>query len=315
MKIKKIVSLLVIVACVLVIMGGEGKAEKKAQWTIVSSGSGSSPYMIISMMGNMLNENMKNINLSSQVSAGFLENIRLVGEGDSQLGATSSHLVSKAHEKYPDLRVLFNAFAFPMHFIVQGDEGIKKIEDLKGKTVNIGAPGQATRKIGTILLKNYGLALDDIKVSSLNTGDGISAMKDKQVDATIAISSILTPSILEMSISNHIDLLPVTGPNADKFNEEIGGIMNKTVIPAKMYQKIDHDTKTLSAGIVIMGSKDLDADLVYEFVRTFWDNISFLQGAQSAFKTVQLNESAINTNWKMPIHLGAKRYYKEKGIL
>jgi len=264
--------------------------------------------MMTSIMSNIINEHANNLRVSSQVSAGFEENIKLVGEGNAELGIISSNLMGKAQEAYPDLRAIFNAFSSPIHVVVDGKIDASRIEDLKGKTVNIGVPGQATRIITEKLLAAYGLSLEDIKVSSLTTGEGIAALQDGQIDAAVIVGNLPIPGISELAVSKKVDLLPIDGLEAQEFNKNLGLILSKAVIPAGTYQNVDYDTNTMSASVAVVGDKGLDEGLVYEFTKAFWDSLDELQESHAGFKSVS-RESAIS-GWNMPLHPGAAKYFQ-----
>ena len=295
--------------------GGGTQTVKTVDWALGTSGSGSSPYIMGGVICDVANKTMEGLKVSPQVTAGFEENVGLVAKQSVQLGEASNNVVISGYGKYPDIRGLFNFLLSPIHVAVDARKGIKSIGDLKGKTVNIGAPGQATRKIAEALLNAYGLKPGDYKASALTTGEAVEALKDGHVDAVILLAETPMPGIAEVAVTREIDLLPLEGPQAEKFNADIGDLLTPTVIPAGTYKGVNHDTPTMAMAVAVIAHKDLDAELVYKFTKSVWSNLDKLQAAHEGFRSLKLDKSAISGWSKVPLHPGAEKYFKEAGVI
>lgn len=315
MRIKQGILLAALLSLSLAICGSQGEGAKGVSWSLATSGSGSSPYVMGGALCDVANKNLEGLKVSPQVSAGFEENVGLVAKRSVQLAEADSKTMISGYEKYPDIRGLFNMAVFPVHVAVDAKKGIKSIADLKGKKVNIGAPGQATRKIAEMLLDAYGLKPGDYKASSLTTGEACQALKDGNIDAAIINAAMPMPGIAEVAITRAIDLLPVEGTAAEKFNEGMGFSLIPAVIPAGTYKGVNHDTPTMAIPVAIMAHKDLDTGLVYQFTRSIWSNLDQLKAAHEGFKALKLDQSAISGWQNVPLHPGAERYFKEAGVI
>jgi hypothetical protein len=284
-------------------------------WTLGTSGSGSSPYIMGGVLSDVVNKHLNGLKIFPQVTEGFEANIGLIAKQTIPIAEASNNVVIKGYAKYPDICGLFNFLMSPIHILVNAKDNFNSIEDLRGKKINIGAPGQSTRGIATAMLEAYGLQSNDYKVSSLSTSESADALKDEQIDAAVIIANTPMPNIASVAVTKSIDLLPLEGPNADKFNEAMGFIMTSTSIPAGTYKGINKEVKTLAAPIMIVAHKDLDANLVYQFTKSFWDNLNELKAAHNSFGSLQLDGSAI-AGWKdVPVHPGAEKYFKEVGVI
>jgi len=290
------------------------KAEG-VMWTLGTSGSGSSPYIMGGVLSDVANKHLDGLKIFPQVTEGFEANIGLIAKQTIPIAEASNNVVIKGYAKYPDICGLFNMLMSPIHILVKAQDNFKSVEDLRGKKINIGAPGQSTRGIATAMLEAYGLKSGDYEVSSLNTGEAADALKDEQIDAAVIIANMPMPNIASVAVTKDIDLLPLEGPNADKFNEAMGFIMAHSSIPAGTYKGVNKTVKTLSFPIMIIAHKDLDADLVYQFTKSVWDNLDELKAAHNGFGSLELDESAIRGWGNVPIHPGAEKYFKEVGVI
>jgi len=310
--------LLLVLSLSLFGCGGKDAAnetKKAVNWALGTSGSGSGPYVMGGVLSDVVNKNQEAVIVSPQVTAGFEENVGLVNDNTIGLGEASTNMIVTDQDKFPNIRGVFNYAMLPIHVVVDASKGIKSIEDLKGKKVNVGAPGQATRHIAEKLLNAYGVTFDDIKISSLTTGESIDALKNGQVDAAIVISSVPMPAIAELALTKEINILPIEGTNADKFNEASSFCLAPMRIPAGSYKGVDQEVKTLVPPILIIANKDLDTELVYQFTKATWENVDEFKEANATLKTMTLDESVL-AGWNgLPLHPGAEKYFKEVGIL
>lgn len=284
-------------------------------WTLGTSGSGSSLYIMGGVFSDVANKHLDGLKIFPQVTEGFEANIGLIANQTIPIAEASNNVVIKGYAKYPDIRGLFNFLMCPIHILVNAKDNFNSIEDLRGKRINIGAPGQSTRGIATAMLEAYGLESGDYKISSLSTKESADALKDGQIDAAVIIANTPMPSIASVAVTKSIDLLPLDGPNADKFNEAMGFIMASTSIPAGTYKGVDKTVKTLAFPIMIIAHKDLDVELVYQFTKSVWDNLNELKAAHNGFNSLELAGSAIAGWGNVPIHPGAEKYFKEVGVI
>lgn len=292
----------------------QGEAEE-IMWTLGTSGSGSSPYIMGGVFSDVANKHLDGLKIFPQVTEGFEANIGLIAKQTIPIAEASNNVAIKGYAKYPDIRGLFNFLMFPIHILVNAKDNFNSIEDLKGKRINIGAPGQSTRGIATAMLEAYGLQSGDYKVASLSTKESADALKDGQIDAAVIIGNTPMPNIASVAVTKKIDLLPLEGPNADKFNETMGFILVSSTIPAGTYKGVDKIVRILSFPVMIIAHKDLDADLVYQFTKSVWDNLNELKAMHNGFGSLELDASVIR-GWKdIPIHPGAEKYFKEVGVI
>jgi hypothetical protein len=58
---------------------------------------------------------------------------------------------------------------------------------------------------------------------------------------------------------------------------------------------------------------DLSADIVYGMTKAMFEHLDELVAAHSAAKGIRLDRALLGM--PIPLHPGAERYYKEKGVL
>jgi len=88
----------------------------------------------------------------------------------------------------------------------------------------------------------------------------------------------------------------------------------KFTIPAGTYPGQDADIQTSAIKMVMFTSTSLDEETVYQLTKTLWEHIDELGQAQKNLKGLT-PEAAVVDIAGLPLHDGAAKYYKEKGII
>ena len=86
-----------------------------------------------------------------------------------------------------------------------------------------------------------------------------------------------------------------------------------TVIPMSAYKGMSADVRTVGTVTNIIASADLPDDLAYQIVKVLYANWPELAKVKKKAIEESKEENALMGN-NIPVHPGAMRYYKEKGI-
>ena len=85
------------------------------------------------------------------------------------------------------------------------------------------------------------------------------------------------------------------------------------IAPAGTYQGQNQNVTTVAVKSMLAVSSKLSADLVYKMLETMYANTDRLIAAHSQGKNIKI-ESALE-GMSIPLHPGAEKYFKEKGVL
>ena len=83
-------------------------------------------------------------------------------------------------------------------------------------------------------------------------------------------------------------------------------------IPAKTYKGHDGETATPAVMAMLVARADLAKDLVYRFIKAVFDNLPQFHAAHPAARSLTLQTALAGV--ALPLHPGAQRFFKEKGI-
>ena len=195
--------------------------------------------------------------------------------------------------------------------IVTCDPDIKTVEDLKGKTVSVGATGSGVYFNAVDVLEAYGLDVDsDISAVYQDFGDSTDSLKDNKIDAAFVVAGAPTTSITDLSTSKQAYLVSMDEEHVNKLTAS-SPYYSATTIPANTYDGVTTDTTTVSVQAVIIANDSVSEDAVYNFVKSIFDGAKDNADAHAKYAEINLEKAtSINT---VPYHAGAAKYFEEQG--
>ncbi|MGG0719504.1 TAXI family TRAP transporter solute-binding subunit [Robertmurraya massiliosenegalensis] len=289
------------------------------QYKIVTATTTGAYYPVGGVMASILSQ-MDGYNFTAEASGGSQENARLIDSEQAQIGffgADTSYNAYHGLEAFTDkpikLAGLAQIYSNPFHVVTLKNSGIESIADLEGKKVAVGAPGSGTSGKAKLILEAYGLIFDEnMKAEYLDFAEGSDALIDGNVDAVIISVGLPSGNVQELATSHEIKLIGFETEKIDQIREEYP-YFTETTIPAGTYKGIDEDVNVISAPNEINVDPDLDEDFVYEITKILYETkYDDFVASHASMKDSTL-EIAPNTS--VPLHPGAEKFYKEKGLI
>jgi hypothetical protein len=262
------------------------------------------------------------IKCTAPSTGGSPANVNAIMAGDMDMGVAQSDVQSNAlngktdweGKPFTDLRSVFSVHPEPFTVIARADAGIASFDDLKGKRVNIGNPGSGQRGTMEVLMAEKGWTKDDFALASeLKSSEQSQALCDNKVDAIVFAVGHPNGSIQEATSSCEAHLVPVTGAEVDKLVGE-NPYYSKATIPGGMYPGTDADTETFGVRATFVSSTNTDEETIYQIVKAVFDNFDRFKGLHPAFAILDEKEMT-SAGLSAPLHDGAVRYFKEKGLI
>lgn len=254
------------------------------------------------------------VSITVEESQGSVQNVKeAIGRGANYMFTSPPDLVAKAvagqkpfEPKEPDfdkLRALFPIPSLTMHYVVRGDAGIERFADLAGKTFVTGKGSFGAREAEKNF-KDFGLE-GKLKIIDIELSGAGAAMKNGQVDGFATAGSWPAPNVVEVAATTPVRLLSMS--------EEQLATTGRTrlVIPAGTYPGVDHDVVTTSLPVITYALSDMDEETAYRLTRGFWEGRLSMAASSPWWNGVTPD---LLDNVNVPLHPGARRYYREAGI-
>jgi TRAP transporter TAXI family solute receptor len=253
------------------------------------------------------------LNVVVQPTAGESVLIPLVGRGEAEFGIANILEVEAAKAGNPNLRLIGSLHPLRGAFWVRKDTPMKAIADLKGKKVGMGysamrtidpmikailATGGLTEKdVTPVMIPNVIRGADDFSSGAADMFFfAFGAPKVREVDATVG--GIRALEIPESGMAAAKKILPE-------------GYLSQAV-PNPFFVGVEKPMGVYSWDNMIFTNASVSEDTVYKLIDTLEKNKPDLLSIQPALR--DFTAAGLYTDYKIPYHPGALKYFKEHNI-
>ena len=286
---------------------------------ILTGGTSGVYYPLGSALTKIYGDNIKESKVQVQVTKASVENLVLLQEGKGEIAFVLGDSAKDAWDgkedagfktKLDKLRIIGAIYPNYIQIVASKDSKIKTLADLKGKGLSVGAAKSGTELNSRAILSAAGMSYKDLgKVEYLPFAESIELIKNRQLDATLQSAGLGVASLKDLA--NSLDVTVVSVPDA--VVKKMGAPFMSGKIPANTYKGQTEDVSTAAVVNYLVTRKDVSDATAYQMTKLFYENLPALVAAHSAAKDINLKDAAKNP--PLPLHPGAIKYYKEKGLI
>ena len=317
---KKIISTGAVLLSALLMFSACSKANAQKDYILATGGTSGTYYPFGGAIANIWNTKIDNMNVTAQATGASAENLRLINKGEAEFATVQNDVMDYAYhgtdmfagEKLENVMTIGTMYPEVVQIAASKTSGIKSIADFKGKRISVGDAGSGVEFNAKQILEGYGLSFDDIKKSNLSFKESAEGLQNGTLDACFITAGVPNSALQELAFTAGLILIPVDGEAADKICQKYG-FYTKTVIPADTYKGTESDTAALAIKATLAVSSKLDEEIVYEMTKALFENLDEL--AQGHAKGKEVSAEKAVTGVSVPFHPGAKKYFKEIGVL
>ena len=286
-----------------------------------TAGASGALYAVGAAITNMWDSKISFVKASSQASNGGIDNLNQIADGESQVSiAISSNCYQSfngtdsfkgaANKK---LRVIAGLYFNPNQVVVTKKSGIKTLADVKGKHFAVAAAGSSVEGECNNHFTTVGMKYPkDIKAEYIAFGDAADMLQNGTIDGAWIMSG--TPAAgVSQACSAGCTLVNIDDSVIAALQKKFPWYAKYT-IPAGTYPGQTADVQTSAIKMVMFCNTILDDETVYQLTKTLWENIDALGQAQKNLKGLT-PQNAVKDIAGLELHNGAKRYYKEIGVI
>lgn len=263
------------------------------------------------------------IRCSTESTGGSVFNINAIKSGEQEFGLAQSDVHYNAMKglaqfkdggAVSDLRSVFSVHPEPFTVLARREAGVAKFADFKGKRFNVGNPGSGTLASMEELLAALGWKRSDFALAAeLKADEQGTALCDNKIDGFFYGVGHPSAAIQDPTTACGAKLISLEGPEIDKL---MAGkpYYAKATIPGGMYANNPNPTHTYGVLATVVTSAKVPDDVVYALVKAVFENFDEFKKLHPAFANLDA-KAMVKDGLSAPLHPGAVRYYKEKGMM
>ena len=295
------------------------KPGESVELIMASGGVGGTYYPLAGGMAKLWKDAIPGINVTVQATGASVANIRLLGRNEVDLALVQNDIAAYGRageesfadrkEKYTHYLAIGALYPEPVQIVVPSNSPLRRIEDLKGKTVVVGAAASGTELASRQILEAYGMTYaggKDIKPLFLGFAEGATALRENSADALVMVAGIPNASLADVQTVTPIRLLPI---DLNRLRKKYGFYVEFRV-PAGTYKGMDANVEVVALKAMLVVRDEIASRLVYEMTKALFEKA----GAIGHAKAKEFDVKRAVQGVTIPFHPGAARFFKEKGI-
>ena len=264
------------------------------------------------------------------VPGGGVKNPAVISAGSVEMGFGLPFINAAAYKgmapfdrPLKNLRALAGGMVMNyFHFYVGSEVDIQSMDEAFGKKkklrMAVTQPGSSDVWVFERVLEAYKTGFNDLKKRGFHFARGnysfqANQFKDKNVDGVFTFLSLPGAAVIEASVGRKLKLIDFSD-TALQYLDQFGIVPGD--IPVGTYPKAsnnDRAIRTAQAGSVITVSTQMSDDIAYRLTKAFNESVEKVRKIHAALRPYSVDKGV--TGCGVPLHPGAIKYYKEKGIL
>jgi TRAP transporter TAXI family solute receptor len=332
---KKVFAAAAILAlCAVMALPGPADAQKKRFFGIATGGVGGVYYPVGGALAQALTNTIPDMVVTAQTGNASVANVNLISRGEVESGISQNNVALAAYTgdkeswKTPQvksLRAISALFPETTHNVVLNKTGIKSVYDFKGKRLIVGDKGSGTEFDSRKFLESMGMSYNDLQPIYVYYAAAVQRIQDEQADAMFWTSGVPNANMIEISTTKDVTYLPFPDEVIKKLQAKYP-YYTAVTMPANSYPKQNYPVKTVAIMAIWVTRAELDEKTVYDVVSYMYEKkpqlyrekkelasgAEMMAAAHEQGKNVKLENALLGLT--VPLHKGAYKYYKEKGI-
>ena len=295
-------------------------ARAQAFINVLTGGTSGVYYPLGVAIGKIYSDKIPDVKTQVQATKASVENLILLQQGRGEIAFALGNSLKAAWEgdeeagfktKLDKLRTIGAIYPNYIQIVATADSGIKTLADLKGKSLSVGAPKSGTELNSRAILAAAGTELQGYRQGRISAVRRIRRPDEEPAAERDAAIGRPRGGLAEGSLAPR--------PRSPwcrcrrRWSTRSARRSCRSIIPANTYTGQDKDVPTAAVINYLVTSSAVSDDLAYQMTKLIYESLPELANAHAAGKEIKLETAA--TGSPVPLHPGAIRYYKEKGLI
>lgn len=268
-------------------------------------------YPYYTAVANAISSADNGLNVTVVSPGGFAKNMQLMQSGQLDFAGVGPDLIQEQIDKGNDnIRVLWWANPAIQNIMVKKELDIESVSDLGEICFHPGMTGSASQKAMVEILQ----VLDVQPEFHLSdSADAINAIKDGRCEGQVKSMSgnTLDAATAELNLTTPMWPVGYTEEEQQSVKKAIPW-MSFVDVPAGIVEGAPPYT-THALWVGFGAPKDMDEETAYNVVKGMWSGIEEQRTALKALEGVDVMQQTLDVS-QYPLHAGAVRYYRERGL-
>lgn len=301
---------------------GLGGGEVENNLSIVTGGTTGVYYPIGGALRTIIGDNLEGQSASVEATGASVENIRLLGSGDSQLAIVQGDAADQGFTGTGDfegdpvetysLAVMYpNVFHAVTLQSIAESEGFECFSDVVGTRYSVGDIGSGNEATTNQVFESLEIASTEVELQQLGYAETANALTNNQLDAGSWVVGEGHSGITELGTTEDIAIIEMCEEEREAVVSGYGGYTDH-VIPGGTYPGVEDDVATIAVWNALVVPGSFNEDQAYEITKAMFEHIDEVIGVYAPGEEYLVPETIENS--PVPVHPGAVRFYEEQGV-
>lgn len=267
-------------------------------------------------------KDVKEFRVQAQSSAGSVENLRKTNANRQQMSVVySGHVwlgrngkMKNDTTKYDNVLAVSYLYGAPAQLVTKKGSGIKSVKDLEGKKVGVGNAGSGAFANCELFFSHTGV-WDKVERNAMGYNDAAQAFGNNQLDAFWLFVGFPTGAVIMAAQTNDIELVNLHQDAIDSGFYKAYPYFEKRIIPANTYKGVTTDIPSFQDATLWVASSEVSAETVYKMLSLVYSDAGLKHMVAQKKTFTEMTIASGVTGIITPLHPGAERFWKEKGVL
>ncbi len=299
-------------------------AQQRTFFGIATGGTGGTYYPLGGMLAQLISNKVviggSKLSATAETAGASVGNAQLLGRKEIESAFVAADVLDQAYngkaqfegKALKNLRALGALYPEQVQLVTAAKSNIRGFKDLKGKSVSSGSPGSGQWQLLGDLLEAHGMTRKDIGEDLSSFAQSVDKIKDGNLVASLITAGAPTSAVSDLANGTEVRLVPLSGPEIETLKKKQPYYASIT-LPANLYKGQAAPVETLAVMAIWATHADLSDDMAYAVTKALYENTETLGQVHPKGKEISLKTALLSVS--IPLHPGAQRYYREKGLL
>lgn len=287
----------------------------RKEYTIATGSKSGVYYPIGEVLDSILKSQYPDVTIKVIETDGSVDNLQMLKDGKVDMALVQNDIAYYAcngeamfeGNKITNITGIATLFPEVVQFIVRKDSNINSINDLAGKKIAIGGKNSGTRYNAEQILGEAGI-LSQVSCININSKEAMEKIKTSEIDGFVFTSGLPNPSIVELSRSVEISLVPIDLELTQKLVNKYSFYFPSIIAP-QQYSGQPNELNALEINAVLLSGPTLDENDQYLLTKHLFSKPNEL--GQAHPRLSKMTKTRLRQQMPIPLGSGAHKAHTE----